>query len=170
MADFNNILSTVRISSGLLDNKVQFNATRLPRDSIVREYNTTINHPPLRESCLIYHIRNEIQFRNANCPEHRLLPEATATNIRSECIHQAHRSDAFNWPRNDTECKRLCVVLIPSLNVECQNRCVLSELPDTIKGANVPPNRVMTVFHPIPRFCDAAKISTSSEVFTASTP
>jgi len=99
-----------------------------------------------------------------------LLPEAGAAFDGCECVYRDQNDYSLHRSGDQAECEGLRVVFIPSLYVECEKSCgALEELTEKAEPG-IHANNVMTVFQPIPKFCDAAKIRHSSEVFTASTP
>lgn len=69
---------------------------------------------------------------DTNRLEHGLLPEAAASQIRSQGIHNAKGDDTFNWSRNDAESERVGVVFIPSLDIESE-RCYDTSVSDLTK-------------------------------------
>jgi hypothetical protein len=62
------------------------------------------------------------------------------------------------------------MIFVPGLHVESEERCTSLAEPKVIRREHKQAKRVITVFQPIPKFCEAAKIKTSREVFKASTP
>ena len=66
------------------------------------------------------------------------------------------------------------MILVPGLYIEGQEGCLFSLLAEDHRGVGYGGNKhaksVMTVFQPIPKFCEAAKMRHSRDVLTASTP
>lgn len=57
---------------------------------------------------------------NTNCSQHRLLPKAATTFDTCDGKHKDQSQNTFDWAGDDTQSKSVGMVLIPSLNVECQ--------------------------------------------------
>lgn len=136
----------------------------------------SLNHVPFVPGQFINNIRNECVIRNSKSTKHALLPEAATSNIGSESIDSAEDYNAFDRTGDKAESESLRVVFIPSLDIEGKESYgLMSEhfffkVVTPMQFDDLPPKRTMTVFHPIPKFCEAAKIRHSREVFTASTP
>jgi hypothetical protein len=92
----------------------------LPHDSVEDQHDTAIDHVPLVPSEVINRIRDEVEFTDSKTSKHRLLPEAATTQVCRERIDDTKCENALNGTGNHTECKRMCMVLVPSLNVKGQ--------------------------------------------------
>lgn len=94
----------------------------LPANGVEDQHNTAIHHVPLVPSKIVEDIRDESEFRNTHTSKHRLLPEAATAQISGKRVDNAEREDALDWAGNDAECKRMGMILVPGLNVECHER------------------------------------------------
>lgn len=74
-----------------------------PLQGIEAENNPTVYHVPLVERKLVEIFGNEAVFGNAQCFQHRLLPETTAAFDGCEGIDDAKGKYAFDWARHQTQ-------------------------------------------------------------------
>ena len=94
----------------------------LPLDGIENEYYPSIYHIPFVKWQLINIIRNKAVLCDSEGLQHGLLPEATTPFYCRNGVDDAKCQDAFHRARNQAEGKRLSIVLIPRLDVECESR------------------------------------------------
>lgn len=139
-------------------------------NSVQNQNRSSLDHVPLVEGKVVDVFWDEGICWDANGLEHRLLPEAGTTFYSCECIDSNQDKNSFNRSRYYAESQGLCVVFVPGLNIESKEGWEVLAGVSSSGDGHLHPNRTMTVFHPMPRFCDAANMRTSREVFTASTP
>lgn len=143
----------------------------LPLYSVENQHNSTLNHIPLIEWQFINVFRNKSVMWDANSSEHRLSPEARSTFNCSERVDGDEDDDSFYRSRDQAQCQSLCMIFVPGLYVECEESYQSLAYADKRSRLGfAQANKTMTVFQPIPKFCEAAKIKHSREVLTASTP
>lgn len=132
---------------------------------------TALKHPPLVESKVVKVVWNPSIVWNTQSCECGLLPEASSSFVCSESINADEHDNALHRSRDKSESKGFSVVFVPCLYVKGQKSCKISVTQRVcIAHRNIHPNKVKTVFQPIPKFCEAAKMRHSRDVLTASTP
>ena len=77
-----------------------------------------MDHVPFVEGQVIYVFGNEGIFRNTNCGEHGLFPEAGTSFDGCEGIYGNQDQNPFHWSRDQAESKGFGMVLVPGLNVK----------------------------------------------------
>ena len=95
-------------------------------NGIQNQHSPALNHVPLIERQVVNVFWDEWEFWNANCAEHRLLPEATTSHDARKCVYQCQDDDSFHGARDYAESEGLRVVFVPGLNVESKERYIPS--------------------------------------------
>lgn len=102
------------------------NFGRVPGASCEDKHQTSIDHVPFSPIQVVNSVRDETVSPNTNCSQHRLLPEAAATFDACDGKHKDQSQNTFDWAGDDTQGKSVGMVLIPSLNIECQESYEIS--------------------------------------------
>ncbi len=139
---------------------------------VENQHKRALEHPPFVEFEVIEGGGDEGVLRHAQGREEGLLPEGSPALDSSEDVDEDEGEDALDGSRDQAERQGLGMVLVPGLHIKGQEGWMQQDAisrrcgPDP-RGA-LPAPRTPAVFHPIPRFCDAAKMRVPSAVFTAS--
>jgi len=144
----------------------------IPLDCVQYENYSSLHHIPFVEWKLVNIFGYESIVRNPNSCEHRLLPEASPAFDGCECVDRNQDQYSFHRPGNQTQSQSVCMVFVPGLYVESKEGCketVREESAERFESS-LHAKSTATVFHPIPKFCEAAKMRHSRDVLTASTP
>jgi hypothetical protein len=106
----------------------------LPANSIEDQHNTTVHHIPLIPREVIHQTWDKVVIFDSKGGKHGLLPEASSTKVCRERVDDAKCQNAFDRPGNDGERELMRVVLVPRLDVECQERYIVlaRSIPDDL--------------------------------------
>lgn len=94
----------------------------VPLDGVEDEYDAAVHHIPLVPRQRVESLGNEGVVLHAEVFEHRALPETSPADVGCEGIDGTERQDTFDRAGNDTQRERGRVVLVPGLDVECEER------------------------------------------------
>lgn len=92
-------------------------------DRVVDQDQSALHHPDLREGELVQEAGEEVENRDTEGREHRLLPERGATQVARQDEDNDNGQDALDGPVDDAERQGLGVVLIPGLDVKGHEGC-----------------------------------------------
>ena len=87
-------------------------------NSVQDQDRSTLDHIPFVEGQIIYVFGDEGIFRDANCGEHGLFPEAGTSLDSCESIYEDQDQNTLHWSRDQAESERLGVVFVPGLNIK----------------------------------------------------
>jgi hypothetical protein len=95
----------------------------LPRNSVEYKNNTSINHVPFVPSQVVHNRGYEVVLLKTETLEHGLLPEAATPQVSREGIDDTKGYNALDGTGDHAQSQGMSVVLVPGLNIKCQQSC-----------------------------------------------
>lgn len=97
----------------------------LPGDGVEDQHNAAIHHVPFIPFQVVYKIRDEVELLYAEALKHATMPGTAAAENGSHSVYNAERHNALDRSRYNAKGQSVRVVLVPGLDIERHECCVL---------------------------------------------